>query len=74
VRYNSTHIPFNEWVYNAADIDASKVIWAREMDEANNLELMQYYKGRKVWLVQPDLQPPTVLTYPGPPPLTVRSQ
>jgi hypothetical protein len=74
VRYNSTHIPFNEWVYNAADIDASKVIWAREMDEANNLELMQYYKGRKVWLVQPDLQPPTVLTYPGPAPLTVRSQ
>jgi hypothetical protein len=64
VRYSPTHIPFNEWVYNAADIDASKVIWAGEMDEANNLELIRYYQGRKAWLVQPDLQPPTITPYP----------
>jgi hypothetical protein len=63
VRYNSSHIPFNEWVYNAADIDASKVIWAREMDPADNLELIHYYKDRKVWLVQPDSLPPTISPY-----------
>jgi hypothetical protein len=66
VRYSSTHIPFDEWVYNAADIDNSKVIWAREMDETNNIELLRYYQGRNVWLVQPDSQPPTISPYPIP--------
>lgn len=63
VRYGSTHIPFNEWVYNAADIDGSKVVWARDMDDAKNLELIHYYNDRKVWLVQPDSQPPTISPY-----------
>jgi len=63
VRYSADHYPFDEWVYNAADIDGSKVIWAREMDAANNLELMRYYKERQVWLVQPDLLPVKVSPY-----------
>ena len=54
VRYSPGHEVFNEWVYNAADIDNSKVLWAREMDTADNEELIHYYKDRKVWLVQPD--------------------
>jgi hypothetical protein len=54
VRYASKHNPFDEWVYNAADIDSSKVIWAREMDASNNEELIHYYKDRQVWLAQPD--------------------
>jgi hypothetical protein len=33
------------------------------MDAANNRELIRYYKDRKVWLVQPDLQPPTISPY-----------
>ena len=65
VRYTPDHNPIDEWVYNAADIDHSKVIWAREMDAANNCELMQYYKDRKVWLVQPDLKPTGVSPYPS---------
>jgi hypothetical protein len=66
VRYSPKHEPLDEWVYNAADIDNSKVIWAREMDDANNLELIHYYKDRKVWLVQPDLQPAGIAPYPLP--------
>ena len=63
VRYSPDHDPFDDWVYNAADIDGSKVVWAREMHVANDLELIQYYKDRNVWLVQPDKQPAEVSPY-----------
>ena len=66
VRYFPDHNPLDEWVYNLADIDGSKVVWAREMDAANNLELIHYYSGRKVWLVEPDAQPATISPYPAP--------
>jgi hypothetical protein len=66
VRYSSRHNPFDEWVYNTADIDGSSVVWAREMDAANNRELIDYYKDRKVWLVEPDSFPATVSPYPIP--------
>jgi hypothetical protein len=64
VRYTSDHYPLDEWVYNRADIDASKVVWAREMDTTNNLELTHYYKDRTVWLVEPDATPARVSQYP----------
>jgi hypothetical protein len=65
VHYSSLHNPFNEWVYNSADIDSSKIIWAREMDLADNLELTRYYRDRKVWLVEPDVTPARVTRYPA---------
>ena len=65
VRYDSRHEPLNEWVHNFADIDTSKVLWAREMDPANNRELMQYYHDRKAWLVEPDQTPAQISPYPG---------
>ena len=57
VRYGKTHVPDNEWVYNAADIDHAKLIWARDMGEHDNQELLQYFKDRKVWIVDPDRSP-----------------
>jgi hypothetical protein len=66
VRYATDHNSLDEWVYNAADIDGSKVIWAREMDQPENLELIHYYKDRSVWLVQPDRTPAEVSLYPLP--------
>jgi hypothetical protein len=66
VRYTPGHNPIDEWVYNWADIDGSKVVWAREMSSANNLELIHYYHDRKVWLVEPDAQPASISPYPMP--------
>jgi hypothetical protein len=64
VRYGNDHVPEGEWVYNTADIDAAKVVWARDMDEQSNRELLQYFKNRRVWLVEPDETPPRLSPYP----------
>jgi hypothetical protein len=64
VRYAPGHAPFDDWVYNAADIDQSKVVWARELGTRNSLELLRYFRDRKAWLVEPDSNPPGVSPYP----------
>jgi hypothetical protein len=64
VRYSPDHDPLDEWVYNAADIDASKIVWAWDMGDASNQELIRYYKDRKVWLVQPDVPATEITPYP----------
>jgi hypothetical protein len=66
VRYAPDHVVFGDWVYNAANIDHSKVVWAREMDARSNAELLQYFKGRTAWLVEPDRDPPGLSPYPEP--------
>lgn len=58
VHYDKNHDPGNEWVYNSADIDHSKVVWARDMGDAGNKDLLQYFNQRKVWLLDPDQSPP----------------
>jgi hypothetical protein len=63
VRYSASHDPGNEWVYNSAEIENSKVIWAREMSGNEDLDLIRYYKGRQVWLVEPDAKPPSLRPY-----------
>ena len=65
VRYASNHHIEDEWVYNRADIDSAKVLWARDMGTSNNLELTHYYANRKVWLVEPDAMPARISPYPA---------
>ena len=57
VRYASTHNVQEEWVYNAADIDAAKVVWARDMSEEQNTKLLNYFPDRTSWLLEPDVNP-----------------
>jgi hypothetical protein len=66
VRYGANHDNLSEWVYNSPDIDASKVVWARELDPADNKELIDYYRNRTVWLVEPDAVPARISAYPVP--------
>lgn len=66
VRYAPDHNSLDEWVYNAPDIDHSKIIWAHEMSPDDNQELFHYYKNRTVWLVQPDDKTVSLAPYPGP--------
>jgi hypothetical protein len=64
VRYSAGHYPADEWVYNSADLDHSKVLWAREMDPATNQQLIRHYNGRTAWLLEPDKTPALLTPYP----------
>ncbi len=63
LRYTPSHDPGDEFVYNAADIDRSPIVWARDMGDEGNRELLDYYPTRKVWLLQPDLTPISLTPY-----------
>jgi hypothetical protein len=65
VRYEPWHNVHEEWVYNSSDIDGSKVVWARDMDPVQNRELLEYFHGRRVWLMDPDKSRSRLLPYPG---------
>jgi len=62
VRYAPNH-GFHEWIHNAADIDGSRVVWALDFGDEENRKLMAYYPDRRVWLVEPDAQPPRITGY-----------
>ena len=47
-----------------ANIDRQKVIWANDMGAQQNQELIDYFKDRQVWLVEPNKIPPQISPYP----------
>jgi hypothetical protein len=57
VRYGPDHDVLYEWVWNLAEIDQQKVIWARELKPAWNVRLVCHYPDRRVWLIEPDAEP-----------------
>jgi hypothetical protein len=63
VHYKPNHDALVDWVYNGADIDASQVVWARDMGAGKNEELIRYYGYRRVWLLEADDVPPKLLPY-----------
>jgi hypothetical protein len=63
VRYYPQHHFQEEWVYNGADIDGSRVVWARDLEAAENEKLRAYFPGRAVWLLEPDFRPPRLTPY-----------
>lgn len=53
-----------DWIVNEADIDGSKIVWARDMSPAQNRELLAYFGDRKKWLLEPDQTPLRLVQYP----------
>ena len=63
VSYGPHHDVDWEWVWNAADIDTSKVVWGRDMGEAANQELLNYFKDRRAWRLNGDNLRPELKPY-----------
>lgn len=63
VDYGPHHDVDWEWVWNSADIDQSKVVWARDMGTAENQELLDYFKNRHVWRLHGDDPSPELKSY-----------
>ena len=50
-------------MYNGADIDGSRVVWARDRGDGEDQKLLQYYPDRAVLLLEPDARPPKLGPY-----------
>lgn len=64
VRYQPTHHVYREWVYNGADIDAARVVWAQELAPDKNRQLLDYFRDRHVWLLEADARPVRLVPHP----------
>jgi hypothetical protein len=64
VRYGPKHDELMEWVWNRAEVDAQKVVWARELKPEWMDQLLRYYSSRRAWLVEADKTPARVAPYP----------
>jgi hypothetical protein len=46
--------PGFDWIYNEADIDSAKIVWARDVGDQLNRELISYFKDHTVWEINVD--------------------
>jgi hypothetical protein len=63
VRTKTDEFNLLQWIYNEADIDGSRIVWARDLGPERNAELIRYYTGRDVWMVDPNFEPATCVKY-----------
>jgi len=63
LRYGTGHDVDREWVWNRASIDSAKIVWARDMGEVQNRELLEYFKNRQVWRIDGDDPAPRLEPY-----------
>ena len=47
-----------QWIYNDADIDGSRIVWARDMGADENTKLKEFFRDRTVWRLDPNLSDP----------------
>ena len=63
VRYSNDHNSGEEYVYNDADIDRAKIVWAREIPGVDLKSLLTYFRNRNVWVFEPDEDDSVALPY-----------
>ena len=73
VHYTPSHPVYREWVYNRADIEHAKVVWARDLGQECDEKLIGEFGGRSVWLIEPDSNPNELKPF-SPPALTAAEE
>jgi hypothetical protein len=69
-----THNLF-QWIYNGADLAGSRFVWARDLGDAENAQLAASMAERKVWMVDPNVEPATLTAYePATPKIALQSK
>jgi hypothetical protein len=66
VSYEPDHNLHDEWVYNGAEIDTARVLWARDIDPLQNAKLFAYFKDRHIWFIKPDIDNSELIPYQPP--------
>ncbi|HUA19328.1 MAG TPA: hypothetical protein VMB25_11335 [Bryobacteraceae bacterium] len=51
VRYGPRHDPWEELVYNRADLEQAKIVWARSLSPSEDERLLRHFRGRTIWLL-----------------------
>lgn len=59
VRAKTDEYNLLQWIYNDADIDHARIVWARDLGPERNVELIRYYPARQAWIVDPNVDPAT---------------
>ena len=57
IRRHQPYILNDEWVYDDANIEQSRILWVRDLDEKSNQALFRNYPGRRIWLCEPEIVP-----------------
>ncbi|HXU21043.1 MAG TPA: hypothetical protein VN788_10715 [Verrucomicrobiae bacterium] len=57
VGHNPRHI---QWIHNRADVDSSRIIWARDLGTQADMHLIQHYPSRAAWRVDTGLGEPAL--------------
>ncbi|HLK69879.1 MAG TPA: hypothetical protein VKU19_40895 [Bryobacteraceae bacterium] len=65
VRYTPQHMFQDEWVYNLADLNTARVVWARDLGPEEDEKLLRIYPDRTTILLEPDARPPQLSRYEG---------
>jgi hypothetical protein len=64
-----------QWIYNAADLNSARNVWARDLGDAENAQLAASMAGRTVWMVDPNVTPATLAPYnPATPKIALQSR
>lgn len=60
IKYGQDHEFWKEWVFNLADIENQRVVYARSLDPSSDAALADYLSDFDVWYVEPDATPYTL--------------
>ncbi len=65
VHYSRIH-GFHEWIHNAADIDAQRIVRALDRGGEADEKIREYYPDRKILFLEADARPPRLIEAPAP--------